>query len=137
MKAPGRLSKTECSAHGGIFLHGPPDLLEGASFSLSWSPQGDALCCPLLTPGPPLKTSWGVPSPALETQPPFTSPFSLHSLPHPHTMKLWGLVPKRPGPLPAARGHGEARLAQHPVPMADGLCVQSLSDFRTRTPFPA
>ena len=57
---------------------------------------------------PPLKTRWDVPLLSLEPQPPW-SPISLPDLPHPHTLKLWGLFnPKCEGQVPhlLPRGHG-------------------------------
>lgn len=93
-------------------------------------PEGDALCCPLGHTGQQAGNSLHLPS-----IPP-SPPFSLQDLPHPHAMKLWGLLnwmPKRPGPPPAARGHGEARLEQPPVPMMGSRCVQSLRNFQPRS----
>ena len=91
-----------------ILLHCLLDHPEGASFALWWSAEDDALHWPLLSTGPPLKTGWDVPSLSLEPQPPW-SPISLHDLPHPHTLKLWGLFnPKCEGEVPhlLPRGHG-------------------------------
>ena len=134
MKAPGRISKTEHWAHGGILLHRPLDSPEGASFSLSTD-----LCCPLghlWRPAgtcPHLPLSLSLPSFPHQSPRPATST-------HPEAMgpvqpSVW-----RPRPQPAAPGscgHGEARLTQHPTPVAGGRCAQSLSDFRTRTHFSA
>ena len=65
---------------------------------------------------------------------------SLHDLPHPHILKLWGpfnpaCEGQDPNLLPW--GHGESRLTQQPTTVAGGRCAQSPSDFRTRTPFSA
>ena len=48
-------------------------------------------CPPLISAvhWPPLKTRWDVPLLSLEPQPPW-SLISLHDLPHPHILKLWG-----------------------------------------------